>query len=124
MTERCKVSSHVKTKLLLVTDMENRQDLNNERPWAILISRLPLVINDRASGVARNFKRGEGGILTYFFGVIFFFFGRADGSRLRNRKGSKGVRGHAPLGKFEILHAVMAILVLFEHFEANFVYVF
>ena len=70
----------------------------------------------RCSGVARNFNR-RGSVILPFLSVVFF--SRANCSRLKNRKGCRGPGGMLPREKFEILHAVMTILVLFEHFSGK-----
>ena len=49
------------------------------------------------SGVARNFKRGDHHFHIYFQRL---FFGRTDLKLTRNKKNSRGARGHAPPENF------------------------
>ena len=51
-------------------------------------------------------------VFTFFSSV--FFGGRTNLKLIEKQKSSRGVRGHASPENFEKLHAVMAILVLFE----------
>ena len=70
-----------------------------------------------ASGVARNFKSGHN--FHIFLGVFFWQNKLKADSKTRKVLGESG--GMLPRKSFENLHAVMAILVLFEWFHANFV---
>ena len=66
------------------------------------------------SGVVRNFKKGEGGIISTFFPASFF--GRTNNLKLirQQEKLWGGSGGMLPRKIFENVHALMAILVLFE----------
>ena len=68
------------------------------------------------SGVARNFKRAGHNSHIYFQRI---FFGRSKLKLIRNKKTLGGSEGMLPRKIFENLHAIMAILVLFEYFQAN-----
>ena len=66
-----------------------------------------------ASGVPRNLKRGKGHDFLIFFNRIFFRLNdfQAD---WKTRKVVRGSGNMLPWKNFENLHAVMAILALFE----------
>ena len=54
----------------------------------------------------------------------YFFPAELILSNLSTKNDTGGVQGMLPRKIFEILHNVMAILVLFEQFQAKFVHIF
>ena len=66
----------------------------------------------------RNFE-SQGAIIATFFSRVFFS-GELILIGLRIKKGTRGFGGMLPRKIFEDLHAVMAILVLFEQFSRKF----
>ena len=66
----------------------------------------------------RNLKR-EGAQFQHFFSNVVFF-GRANLKQIENKKGTYGSGDMLSRKIFEILHAVMAILVHFEYFSGKF----
>ena len=77
-----------------------------------------LLFMGRCSGVARNFK-GGGSIILQFFFQAKFFSTELIIEAIKNRKTLGRSGGMLYREIFEILHAVMAILVLFEHFSGK-----
>ena len=65
-------------------------------------------------GIFRHFFREGTPKFDIFSSIIFF--SRVILKHIENKKGSRRVRGHAPQKIFGNLHAVGAILVLFEQF--------
>ena len=69
------------------------------------------IYNQGRQCVARILKEG-GGIISTFL-VKHIFFSRTNLKQIKKQEKLLGVRGHAPPGNFENLHAATAILVLF-----------
>ena len=70
-----------------------------------------------------NFFQGEGSKFRLFFQAQFFPK-ELIMSNLRNKRTLGGSGGMFPRKKIQNLLTVMAILVLFEQFQAKFVYIF
>ena len=71
-------------------------------------------------GVFRNFFQRGGIKFRHIFKRIFFRQNYSIVKRFENKKGFRGSGNMLTRKSFENLHTVVAILVLFENFQANF----